>query len=181
MYDSLKSDYAYFRKFGKKSEAFDRSILHSISYLINFLSVHYDDIRYGSIINSVSHGKIYQMYVMSFYVFRCSFDKLHPGEGMCSLCDVIEVFQGFLHESSNSSMKLIKSMTSCLDFCHSGKCRSNVLIIEIAEKEGTAIMCYAKETFTTKSGTYKLVGICTNEDKMGVVVNSFTKGIKNGS
>jgi len=36
-------------------------------------------------------------------------------------------------------MKLIKSMTSCLDFCHSGKCRSNVLIVEIAEKEGITV------------------------------------------
>ena len=40
---------------------------------------------------------------------------------------------------------------------------------------------FCKRNFEAKLITYKLVGISTNEDMRGTVVNTFTLGLRNGS
>ena len=186
VYEKLKSDYDQYRMVGTKSDTLNRSILHSISYLINFLAVKYDDIGYGSIITSTTYVKMYQLYVMSFYAVRYYFHKeLHARSGreMCSVTDFFEVFQHLLKElrRDNSSMTFFESMTTCSQHLNLVCNSSKVLIVKLAHDEGTRVQCYARETLKAKLKTYKLVGISTNEHMRGTVVNTFTLGLRNGS
>ena len=188
VYENLKSDYKQYRMQGTLSDTFRRSIVFSISYLINFLAMQYGDFVFSStIITSTTYGKIYQLYVMSFYAVRSYFEKeLDPrGREMCRLTDFIEVFQHLLQKigTDNSSMKFFASMTTCARQIRLIKERhSNVLIVKLAENEGTRIQCFARETLMAHSSrTYKLVGISTNENMRGTVVNTFTPAQNNGS
>ena len=187
VYEKLKSDFDQYRMVGTKSDTFIRSILHSISYLINFLAVEYDKIGYSTIITSTTYVKIYQLYVMLFYAVRSYFHKeLHASSGreMCRLTDFFEVFQHLLKQlgRDNSSMTFFESMTTCSQHLNHVCDHSKVLIVKLADDEGTRIQCFARETLKAKvSRTYKLVGISTNESMRGTVVNTFTLGSHNGS